>query len=173
MPAGDSHRTARRRQDRLAVELGRTVREDFPDGVWLVELGALGAEADVISGLSSALAIREPGRPVTGPTDGPASTTYEAIVLQLRARRALLILDNCEHLVAAVAKLVGPLLAACPELHVLATSREPLAVSGEVSGRFHRSGCRSQTSPARVSCFVAKRSGSSRTVQSTRIRRLP
>ena len=52
--------------------------------------------------LNGALAIREPGRPVTGPTDGPASTTYEAIGLQLRARRALLILDNCEHLVAAV-----------------------------------------------------------------------
>ena len=117
---------------RLAVELGRTVREDFPDGLWLVELGALGADADVISGLSSALAIREPGRPVTATTDAPASTTHEAIVLQLRARRALLILDNCEHLVAAVAKLVGPLLTACPELHVLATSREPLAVSGEV-----------------------------------------
>ena len=67
---------------------------------------------------------------MTSINGAPTSSTHEAIVLHLRARQALLMLDNCEHLVAGVAALVRPLLAACPELHVLATSREPLGVSG-------------------------------------------
>jgi predicted ATPase/DNA-binding SARP family transcriptional activator len=117
---------------RLAVELGRTVREDFPDGVWLVELAPLGADADVVGGVSSALGVREPGRPMTPTGAASGSSTYEALVLHLRPRLALLVLDNCEHLLDGVATVVEPLLTACPELHVLATSREPLGIGGEV-----------------------------------------
>src|SRR5215218_825585 len=61
-------------------------------------------------------------------------STHSGVVLHLRDRRVLLILDNYEHLLAGVAGLVEPLLAACPELHVLATSREALAVAGEATG---------------------------------------
>ncbi len=91
------------------------------DRTWLVELGALDDPALVPQAVAAALGVREPsGQEVTG-----------ALILALRSRDALLLLDNCEHLVAACAALVHTLLSACPALRVLATSREALGVSGE------------------------------------------
>jgi predicted ATPase/DNA-binding SARP family transcriptional activator len=115
---------------RLAIELGRAMRGEFPDGVWLVELAALSDPDDVVAAVGAALALREPGRPVTA-AGAVVASARDGVELHLRDRRMLLVLDNCEHLVAGVAGLVDPLLAACPELHVLATSREALAVRGE------------------------------------------
>lgn len=125
---------------RIALRLGAMLGRDFADGVWIADLAD--AEVAAMTGpratapepelgdrlvpmVSAALGIRaEPDRPL-------ADTLAEA----LRSRAALLILDTCEHLVQACAELVHRLLAACPGLRVIATSREPLGVSGEIIWR--------------------------------------
>ncbi len=110
---------------RLAVRLACEVVPDFPDGAWLVELADT-ADAELIERrVAATFRVRaEPGRPLL-------ATLAEA----LRGRRLLLILDTCEHLVEGCAALVHQLLAGCPELRVLATSREPLRVRGETVWR--------------------------------------
>jgi predicted ATPase/class 3 adenylate cyclase len=107
---------------RLAQQFAAEIVEDFADGGWLIELAAL-AEAELVaSATAAALGVREePGRSL-------ADTLADA----LQSRHLLLILDNCEHLVAACARLVEVLLRRCPRLQVLATSQEPLGVPGEV-----------------------------------------
>ncbi|GIH95864.1 BTAD domain-containing putative transcriptional regulator [Planobispora siamensis] len=107
-------------------------RELFPDGVWLVELAALDrpADRDAVPRLAEAvmtvLGIRDAADP-----GGPA-TAAGRLAEALRARRLLLVLDNCEHVIEPVAGLVESLLRAAPGLRVLATSQEPLALAGEV-----------------------------------------
>jgi predicted ATPase/DNA-binding XRE family transcriptional regulator len=110
---------------RLALAAAQTVRADYPDGVWLVELAALTDPALVTPAVAAALGVREQ-------PDRPLLTTLTAA---LAARRLLLALDNCEHLLAACAPLVDALLRAGPGLRVLATSREALGVPGEVAWR--------------------------------------
>jgi non-specific serine/threonine protein kinase len=106
---------------RLALELAGAVLEQFPDGVWLVELAPLAEQALIVPAIAAVLEVREdPGRPLL-----TTLTTY------LRERQLLLILDNCEHLIDACAQLADTLLRACPRLHILASSREPLGVAGE------------------------------------------
>ncbi|MBD3161188.1 MAG: protein kinase, partial [Candidatus Eisenbacteria bacterium] len=107
---------------RLAVEVGRERIGQHPDGVWLVELAALGSPELVPAAVAQALGVKEEAN------RAPA----EVLLEHCRARRLLLILDNCEHLVGAVADLAGRLLAACPGLQILATSREPIGIEGEV-----------------------------------------
>jgi predicted ATPase/transcriptional regulator with XRE-family HTH domain len=112
---------------RLALEVGRRLAAGgagrYPDGVWLADLAPLADAALVAPTVAAALGVRAaPRRPV------PA-----ALHRALAPRRLLLILDNCEHLVAAAAGLVAGLLAAAPGVRVLATSREPLRVPGEAS----------------------------------------
>ncbi|MEV6727572.1 BTAD domain-containing putative transcriptional regulator [Streptomyces sp. NPDC051364] len=108
---------------RLSVEAARPLLGRFPDGVWQVELAPLGAEADVPQAVLSALGLREqasaPGEPL------------DRLVAALRTRTALLVLDNCEHLIEAAATLADRLLGACPGVRILATSREPLGLTGE------------------------------------------
>ncbi|MEV4537541.1 BTAD domain-containing putative transcriptional regulator [Asanoa sp. NPDC049518] len=104
---------------RLAVEAARRAAPSFSDGVRLVELAAVPGDA-VADAVMAALGLRD----TTGAPDRLATA--------LRARRTLLVLDNCEHLVDAVADLVAGLLRAAPDLRVLATSREPLGLAGEV-----------------------------------------
>ncbi len=117
---------------RLAVRTAGELRRAFPDGVWFVDLTTLRApellslqvqDPDVLAYLVLvALGVREqPG----------AGTSTQQLVRYLADRRALLVLDNCEHLIPAVAVLTGTLLASCARLRVLATSREPLTISGE------------------------------------------
>ncbi len=110
---------------RLALEVARELVGSYADGVWFVELAPLSEPELVPQAVAAALAVCEqPGRPLK-----------ETLVEHLRDERTLLILDNCEHLVDAAASLVDALLSSCPRLRVLATSREPLGVAGEVNWR--------------------------------------
>ncbi|MFF0815819.1 ATP-binding protein [Rhodococcus sp. NPDC003318] len=106
---------------RLALRVADDARRTFADGVWLVELGELHDPDLVPDTVAAALGLREqPGLP-------PLTLLTE----HLASRNLLLLLDNCEHLVDAVADLAGALLRTCPDLRVLATSREPLAIGAE------------------------------------------
>ncbi|MFW5416106.1 winged helix-turn-helix domain-containing protein [Nocardiopsis sp. CNT-189] len=105
---------------RLAVEAASESAADFPGGVHLVELAPVAPGGDPAERTAAVLGLRDTGA-------DPAAPIAEA----LAHRRALLVLDNCEHLVDAVAGLAVRLLAAAPELRILATGREPLRVSGE------------------------------------------
>jgi predicted ATPase/DNA-binding SARP family transcriptional activator len=108
---------------RLALQLARDLGSaHHPDGVHLVELAASTDAAAVTGRLAAAVGAREM------PSE-PLATT---IAVQLRHARALLVLDNCEHVVDAVAELVDELLRRCPSIRLLATSREPIAVTGEI-----------------------------------------
>jgi predicted ATPase/DNA-binding CsgD family transcriptional regulator len=108
---------------RLALRVAAQVRRAFGDGVWLVELGQLQDSRLVVHAVAAALGLREQSG------DPPLVRLTE----YLAARRLLLVLDNCEHLVDAVAKLADALLRSCPYLRVLTTSRERLGVDGEVT----------------------------------------
>jgi predicted ATPase len=106
---------------RLALEAAARAVDEYRDGVWLVELAALADPALVEQEVASALDVREQReRPMV-----------ESLAEALREKQLLLLLDNCEHLVDACARLTERLLAAAPELRVLATSREALGIAGE------------------------------------------
>jgi len=107
---------------RLALEVARDLVEAYPDGAWLVQLAPLSEEALVPKAVAEALGV--PERPQEPLTDTLAEV--------LGDRQLLLVLDNCEHLLEAVARLVNELLDSCPRLRVLATSREGLGVEGEI-----------------------------------------
>jgi len=112
-------------KSRLAVQIARNVLEHYPDGAWIVELAPLSDPSLVASRVAAVFGVRESaGRPV-------ADTLAEA----LASRAFLLILDNCEHLTGASATLAAALAAACPRGRILATSREPLGIMGEVTVR--------------------------------------
>jgi predicted ATPase/DNA-binding SARP family transcriptional activator len=112
----------------VAVELARRLGGGHPDGMWLVELAAVGDPALLAEVVGAALGLREePPEPGASP---PAPA--ERLAGFLRDKALLLVLDNCEHLVAACAGLVGRLLRTAPRVRVLATSREVLGVAGEV-----------------------------------------
>ncbi|MGV9380966.1 BTAD domain-containing putative transcriptional regulator [Nonomuraea sp. NPDC003707] len=116
---------------RLALEAANRLVDGFADGAWLVALDQ--ASRSPAEAVLAALDIREDAG---APAGEPASQGDRALERQLgaalRARRMLLVLDNCEHVVEQVAELAEALLRACPDLRILATSREPLAVAGEV-----------------------------------------
>ena len=106
---------------RLALQLAGELADGFPDGVFWAPLASLRDPALVQSTVADVLGVREePGRSVGA-----------AIVDTLRARRVLFLLDNCEHVLGAVVEVVAPVLASCPDVLLVATSREPLEVSGE------------------------------------------
>ncbi len=107
---------------RLALEVAAALRGRFPDGVWLVEFASLTDPALVPATLAASLGIPE----------APRQPFARALAAALRSRRLLLVLDNCEHLVDACARLTDTLLRDCPDLRVLATSREALGIGGEV-----------------------------------------
>jgi predicted ATPase/DNA-binding winged helix-turn-helix (wHTH) protein len=106
---------------RLSVEMANACGQDYADGVWFVDLAPITDPRLV----SQAVAL------VVGVADQAAERMLEAIQKFIRNRRALLILDNCEHLLRGCAEFVGVLLHACAQLTVLATSREPLHLQGE------------------------------------------
>jgi predicted ATPase/DNA-binding CsgD family transcriptional regulator len=110
---------------RLATRLGWQLSGALPDGVWLVELADHGDPVHAVRRVADVLGIsEETGRPV-------AATLVDA----LAGRELLLILDTCEHVVEAIADLVRNLIAGCPLIRVVATSREPLRVRGETVWR--------------------------------------
>jgi predicted ATPase len=110
---------------RLAQRAAAQVLDRFPDGVWLVELAPVRDPDLVFDAVATAVGLL-PAALARGGT-----SLAQGLCEQLRARRALLVLDNCEHLVEAAAQLVQAVLIRCPHVAVLATSREVLDVPGE------------------------------------------
>ncbi len=111
---------------RLASETARTLLDDLPDGTWLVELAGLGTGGDVAQPALAALGLRDAllgGAPDAGPT--------ERLIAAIREREVLLILDNCEHVIESAASFAHRVLGECQRLRILATSREPLGITGE------------------------------------------
>lgn len=110
---------------RLAIQVAQNLDADFPDGVWFVELAPISDPLRVAQAVATILEVTEGGnRPIE-----------EALVAFLESRHSLLILDNCEHLLAECARLADRLLRACPNLRLLATSRQSLGLIGEVNWR--------------------------------------
>jgi predicted ATPase/DNA-binding SARP family transcriptional activator len=108
---------------RLAVEIGSDVVASFSGGVWLVELAPIVDPGQVPRAVARVLSVVESsGRPLV-----------EAIASFVKGKNLLLILDDCEHLIDATAHLVNSLLRLSPDLRILATSREPLRVPGEIT----------------------------------------
>src|SRR5499427_8686307 len=118
---------------RLATETARTLIGDLADGVWLVELAAIGAVkgggevgGDVAQATLAALGLRDA---LLGAA--PSADAADGLIAAIREREALLILDNCEHVIEAAAKFADRVLGECRRLRILATSREPLGITGE------------------------------------------
>lgn len=110
-------------KSRLSLHVAADVLDDHPDGAWLVELAPLRDPSRVPQAVASVLGVKaEPGRPVE-----------EALERHVRDRSLLVLLDNCEHLVEASAAIARRLLSAGANVRVLATSRAPLRLAGEVA----------------------------------------
>jgi non-specific serine/threonine protein kinase len=110
---------------RLALHVAGTVVETFADGIWLVELAPLTDPALVAPAVAAAVGVREES----------GQLLLATLLAALHARRLLLVLDNCEHLLDTCAQLADALLRGCPHLRILATSREALGIGGEVARR--------------------------------------
>jgi predicted ATPase/class 3 adenylate cyclase/DNA-binding XRE family transcriptional regulator len=106
---------------RLAIEVTRKIGNRYPDGVWLVDLALLPEPTLIWQSIASVLGIR----------DEANRTLTQTLTDFLRSKNLLLLFDNCEHLISACAQVVGVLLQTCPQLQILATSREPLGITGE------------------------------------------
>ncbi|MEC3913434.1 BTAD domain-containing putative transcriptional regulator [Nocardia sp. CDC160] len=111
---------------RLAVEVAHTLLEDLPDGAWLVELVSADAKGDLAQSVLAALGLRDA---LLG--SGAHAEPMDRLIAALRERETLLILDNCEHVIDAAAAFAHRLLGECRRLRILATSREPLGITGE------------------------------------------
>ena len=106
---------------RLSLHIAADLLDQFPHGVWLVELSTVSDPALIAETMINAIGIREV------PNRSPQATLVEA----LRGRHLLLVLDNCEHLIADCAQMVSTLLRSCPQVKVIASSREALNTEGE------------------------------------------
>ncbi|MCI0550828.1 MAG: helix-turn-helix domain-containing protein [Anaerolineae bacterium] len=107
---------------RFAMQASSELLDSFEDGIWWVELAALHDPALVMGALAKALDVGEiPNQPLE-----------ETLIHFLRTKHLLLILDNCEHLIEACARVTGQLLTACMNVKILATSREALGIIGEI-----------------------------------------
>ncbi|MFI5426400.1 AAA family ATPase [Aeromicrobium sp. UC242_57] len=114
---------------RLAVETARSTGDRF-DEVWLAELASVTGDDGIVPAMLAALGLLEVAvldRPSSAPRLDERSRLVEAV----RDVEGLLLLDNCEHLIDAVAAIVDDVLAHAPKLHIIATSREPLRIIGE------------------------------------------
>ncbi len=108
---------------RLAVEVVGDVASRFSDGACWVDLQGVSDTGMVAAAVGAAVRVHE----------RPDQALVDTLAEQLRARHLLVVLDSCEHLVGACAELVAGLSSACPQVHVLATSRVPLFVEGEAT----------------------------------------
>ncbi len=106
---------------RLAIEAARRVSDEYPGGAVFVDLGSVADGESVDSSVAAALGLRQ----------SPARSSFDRLSELLSSKPTLIVLDNCEHVLPAVADLVGGLLRTVPHAHILATSRYPLAVDGE------------------------------------------
>jgi predicted ATPase len=111
---------------RLATETARTLLGGLPDGAWLVELAAIGADGDVAQSTLAALGLRDA---LLG--EAPHAEPMDRLIAAIRERETLLILDNCEHVIESAAAFAHRVLGECQRLRILATSREPLGITGE------------------------------------------
>jgi predicted ATPase/DNA-binding SARP family transcriptional activator len=114
---------------RLASEVAAGLRGSFPDGVWMVELAPVADPGELPRAVLSLFGTREVG---LLPRTRRAVPPEQQLIDALDGKRLLLLMDNCEHLVTAAAALIERLLDSCPRLRVLATSREPLGITGEI-----------------------------------------
>jgi predicted ATPase/class 3 adenylate cyclase/DNA-binding CsgD family transcriptional regulator len=110
---------------RLAIQVAGGVAAEFPAGVWYVDLAPIADTGLVPVVVAGALGL----------ADQPGRSTTDTLVRFVADRQMLVLLDNCEHLVDSVAELTAALLRACPDLTLLATSREPIGIAGEVTWR--------------------------------------
>ncbi|MDL1862112.1 adenylate/guanylate cyclase domain-containing protein, partial [Betaproteobacteria bacterium PRO7] len=108
-------------KSRLSVQLGAEVLDDYPDGVWLIELAPLADAQLVPQAVAAVLGVKEEA----------GGTVLDALLKFARDRTLLIILDNCEHLVHACADVAKRLLQAGPKVKILATSRDALQIAGE------------------------------------------
>ncbi|QGN47415.1 BTAD domain-containing putative transcriptional regulator [Micromonospora sp. WMMD558] len=111
---------------RLATETARRLLDDLPDGAWLVELAAIGTDGDVVQATLAGLGLRDA---LLG--EAPSTELIDRLIAAIREREALLVLDNCEHVIESAAAFAHRLLGECRRLRILATSREPLGITGE------------------------------------------
>jgi len=109
---------------RLAIRLASSAAVSFPDGVWFVDLAPVSSDEFVWDRVALTLGVKDPAQGLTW---------ADAIGGHLGPRRALLVIDNCEHVVATAAEVVASIVEAAPGVKVVATSREPLGVPGEVT----------------------------------------
>lgn len=107
---------------RLALQVGADLTDRYRDGVWFVEFAPISLDAFVASAVASALHIQE----------SHDKTLIQSVLQALSSRRALLVFDNCEHLVDAIARFANEILRSCPRVQILATSRQSLNTEGEV-----------------------------------------
>ena len=127
---------------RLAGEVAGRVAARFADGVWLAELAAVSDPAQVAAVVGTALGIG----------DLPPVAPADALAQALARRQLLLVLDNCEHVIGAAAELCGRLLLGADDVRVLATSREPLRIAGEVRYRLGPLALPGPGDPAAAQC---------------------
>jgi len=106
---------------RCAVQIGGELLDGSGDGVWVVELASIGDELLVASAVAHALGVQE----------GASRPIIETLTGYLKRKRLLLILDNCEHVIAQARKVAAAILKSCPDVRILATSRERLNIAGE------------------------------------------
>ncbi|HVE91348.1 MAG TPA: NB-ARC domain-containing protein, partial [Actinomycetota bacterium] len=129
---------------RLALQVGAELLDRYPDGVWLVDLTQVSDPDLVAQAAATSLGYKqEQGRTFT-----------ETLTAHLANKTMLLLLDNCEQVVATAASLVETLLVTCPGTSVLATSREPLGVPGEVAWRVPNMSTPGESPPARLEVFT-------------------
>jgi predicted ATPase/class 3 adenylate cyclase/DNA-binding CsgD family transcriptional regulator len=125
---------------RLALQIAADALERYPDGAWWVELAPLADPERLGDALATAIGVR----PL------PGVSAAEAAAAHLANKHALVVLDNCEHLLGPCAGLAEQLLHGCPELTVLVTSREPLGLPGETSWRVPSLSLPSESTPEPV-----------------------
>jgi predicted ATPase len=106
---------------RLSMQVAADLLDQFPDGVWLIELATIDDGDQVAPAVAAPLQVREE----------PGQQMLVTLTNFLRTKKLILILDNCEHLIAECARIAETLLRACPGLQILASSREPLGIAGE------------------------------------------
>jgi predicted ATPase/class 3 adenylate cyclase len=106
---------------RLSMQVAADLLDSFSDGVWLIELATIEDADQVAPAIAAPLGVR----------DEPGQQMLLTLTNYLRNKKLMLIMDNCEHLVAECARIAETLLRACPGLQILATSREPLGIAGE------------------------------------------
>lgn len=110
---------------RLALQIAAEITQDYDDGVWWVDLAPLTDPSSVVAEVANALSVK----------DQPLQSPETTIVAAVKRKTLLLLLDNCEHLISACSKLADQLLRESPGVTILATSREPLGIPGEISWR--------------------------------------